>query len=390
MRIPVVASLAVWAVSVSAAWAQFAPFPIEDSGGGQANPDVHGTVVVWMEFRDGDFAVRGKDLATGSTFLINEPTGTKLHPVTDGTLVVWHDDRSGNPDIYARDLQSGQERPLVSHPAAQLDHALDGTFLVWEDGRNCPSNVPSEYTNYEIYAMDLASGQEFSVCTVGWDQLNPAISGDIIVWQDHRAQFPGFVPTWGRIYGYDVTTGGEFLIAASSDGVDQVKPAISGNIVVWADMHNGGDIWGHDLDSNTRFPIHVGPYSQNDVDIDGRYVVWEDWRNGVDTDIWGYDLLTGEEFPIYQGPGNQSDPKVSGNLVVWDFPGPGDQDRIWGAYIPEPGCAGLVALALLPCLAGRRPPRRAPASSRDKNTGRVPRFSKCTGRPRDNRRTTGT
>jgi beta propeller repeat protein len=330
---------------MSAAWGQFSPFLVEETGGAQHNPTVSGTVVVWMEFIDGDFAVRGKDLATGNTFLIDEPNATEIGPVTDGKLVVWGDNRAGNYDVFARDLATGDERTLVEDPNNQGQSALGGNFVAWMDTRNSPSGVPPEFTNLDIYAVDLRSGQEFPVCTLGRDQLNPAVSGNIIVWQDHRAEFPGFYPQWGRIYGYDVTTGREFLIAASSDGMDQVKPAISGNIVVWADLHNGGDIWGYDLDSNTPFPIHVGPYGQKDVDIDGRYVVWEDWRNGTDTDIWGYDLLTGKEFPIYRGPGNQGDPHVSGNLVVWDFPfpGPGDQDRVWGAYIPEPGALLLFA-----------------------------------------------
>ena len=124
-------------------------------------------------------------------------------------------------------------------------------------------------------------------------------------------------------------------------------------------MHNGGDIWGHDLDSNTTFPIHVGRYGQNDPDVDGRYVVWEDWRSGTDQDIWGYDLVTGEEFPIYQGPGNQADPSISGNLVVWESHIVGQDSRIWGAQIPEPATAGLVALGFLPWVGRRRRAARA-------------------------------
>ena len=198
--------------------------------------------------------------------------------------------------------------------------------------------------NSDIYALDLRTGRELPVCTAIWDQEAPAVSGNIIVWADYRRANPIRDPLISDIYGYDATTGREFLIASDPDNYRQVKPAISGNVVVWADMHNGGDIWGYDLESNTPFPIHVGPYGQNDVDIDGRYVVWEDSRNGADTDIWGYDLLTGKEFPIYQGPGHQSDPSISGNLVVWDFPGPGDRDRVWGAYIPEPASLALLAV----------------------------------------------
>ena len=102
------------------------------------------------------------------------------------------------------------------------------------------------------------------------------------------------------------------------------------------------------MTQSQTFPIHVetaDDYTgQNDPAIDGRYVVWEDGRNGTDTDIWGYDLLTGEEFPIFQGPDSQGDPKISGNLVVWESYIPGEPARIWGAYIPEPASLALLAV----------------------------------------------
>jgi len=97
----------------------------------------------------------------------------------------------------------------------------------------------------------------------------------------------------------------------------------------------------------------VGPYAQTSPDVDGRFVVWEDHRNGVDADVWGYDLLTGMEFPIYQGPGDQQRPKISGDLVVWYTDITGEPSRIWAAYIPEPASMGLFGLGAA-LLAGRR------------------------------------
>jgi len=336
---------------------QITPFLVEDSGGPQHYPKVNGSIVVWQEYLDGHNAVGCKDLGTGEAFYIDAPPIDRLEPDTNGSLVVWRDKRTGDFDIYAQDVQSGQQWTVVDAPFNQTQPAISQDFIVWSDLRNS--------TDLDIYALDLRTGLEFPVCKAFGAQQAPAVSGNIIVWEDKGRAKTYLNPLASDIYGYDVTTGKEFLIATDSKGIRQAKPAISGNIVVWIDGHNGGDIRGYDLGSATAFPIHVespDDYAgQNDPDIDGRYVVWEDGRNLVDLDIWGYDLLTGQEFPIFRGPGNQGNPRISGNLVVWESHPPGEVERIMGAYIPEPASAGLLGLGAA-LLAGRR--RGRPMTSR--------------------------
>ena len=126
MRTPLAVSLAIWAASVGAARGQFSPFLVEPVGGGQHDPDVSGTVVVWSEFINGDFAARGKDLATGNTFLIDEPNATEIGPLTDGQLVVWGDNRAGNYDIFARDLLTGEELTIVEDRHQRQHRRLGG------------------------------------------------------------------------------------------------------------------------------------------------------------------------------------------------------------------------------------------------------------------------
>ena len=95
------------------------------------------------------------------------------------------------------------------------------------------------------------------------------------------------------------------------------------------------------------------------MQIDGRYVVWEDYRNPNPDgtghgDIYGYDLLTGGEFPIAVGPSQQSHVQISGNLVVWQQRVDENTD-IWGAYIPEPATGALLLLGCSALLRRRRP-----------------------------------
>ena len=79
---------------------------------------------------------------------------------------------------------------------------------------------------------------DFPICTDSAGQVNPAISGDIVVWCDARN---GNVD----IFGYNLITSTEFPICTDSLLEQQVAPAISGDIVVWYDESNGNwDIYG--------------------------------------------------------------------------------------------------------------------------------------------------
>jgi beta propeller repeat protein len=313
--------------------------------------------------------VKGKDISTGETFIVDGPAPDELDPVSNGSIVVWRDKRTGNFDLYAMDLQTAQQRTLVDEPHSQVEQAVSENYLVWKDWRHSQSGGLPEYGNADIYAMDLRTGQEFAVCTASYDQSGPGVDGNIIVWADKRRYVPGLTSTLiSDIYGYDTATGQEFLIAAAQDGVPQTSPAISGNIVVWRDGHNGGDIMGYDISTGEAFPIHVespDDYTGQTVpDIDGQYVVWVDGREGPDGAVWsirGYDLLTSREFIVFQDAGYVTFPSISGNLLTWTWHPVGvDNERIMAAYIPEPASVCLLAAGGA-LLAARRRRRRSQA-----------------------------
>ena len=272
-------------------------------------------------------------------------------------MVSWADNRNGDYDVYAYDLATGMEYPMVVAAADQVAHARDGNYVVWQDMRNSPPGVPPEYTDADLYGMDLRTGQEFTICTNMYDQAEPDISGNIVVWTDYRRGYPETCD----IYGYDLSTGQEFKIAGA-EGLDNSAvghPAVSGDTAVWVDyaVPGGYALMGQHLPTRETFVIAQPGLSLNYPDIDGRYVVWSDGRNSedvLDLDIWGYDLLTGKEFPIYEGPGDQKFPSISGNLVVWQSYIPGETARVWGAYIPEPATGLMMMAGLAGVLVRRR------------------------------------
>jgi beta propeller repeat protein len=70
------------------------------------------------------------------------------------------------------------------------------------------------------------------------------------------------------------TSWSEFWITTNTS--DQQNPAIYGNIVVWEDFRYGKDIYGYDLVTSTEFPICAAPYWQENPAIYGNIVVWEE------------------------------------------------------------------------------------------------------------------
>ena len=75
----------------------------------------------------------------------NDPA-EQMNPQIWGDVIVWEDFRHGNWDIYAYDVRAGVELPVTTHPADQKDPAVWGDLIVWQDYRN---------ENWDIYMYDL-------------------------------------------------------------------------------------------------------------------------------------------------------------------------------------------------------------------------------------------
>jgi len=193
----------------------------------------------------------------------------------------------------------GLQFPVCTNSSVQQYPAISGNIVVWQDYRN---------SSADIYGKNLSTGQEFPICTNTANQDCPAISGNIVVWYDYRNGTPD-------IYGYDLSTSQEFPICTNAS--DQYYPSISGTVVVWSDYRNGNwDIYGYDISTRLEFPVCTNAAPQAFSAISGDIVVWEDYRNGT-PDIYGYDLSRSQEFSICTAAGIQWEPKISGNIVVW-------------------------------------------------------------------------
>lgn len=195
------------------------------------------------------------------------------------------------------------EVPLTTNPHDQISPAIYQDMVVWQDNRN---------GNWDIYGLDLSTGQEFCITTDVHDQISPAIYNDIVVWMDFRNE--NF-----DIYGYNVKTGQEFPIAVAPE--DQWIPAIYNDIVVWEDRrHGNSDIYGYNLKTLEEFPIAVGPGDQILPAIYEDTVVWVDkgssWKSK--SDIYGYSISTNKGFHV-STIAYYAQPAIYKDTVVWTW-----------------------------------------------------------------------
>jgi beta propeller repeat protein len=78
------------------------------------------------------------------------------------------------------DLATGERVAVAAVDGAQVNPAVGGDFIVWQDDRN---------GNWDIYAYDLERKAEFPVCRQVAGQTLPAITDSSVVWIDNRGDY---------------------------------------------------------------------------------------------------------------------------------------------------------------------------------------------------------
>jgi beta-lactamase regulating signal transducer with metallopeptidase domain len=217
--------------------------------GPQRWPDVSGDIVVWDDGRnwvDTGLDIRGIDLARQQEFVVCDAQGDQVTPVIDGTLVFWQDYRNHlgpgpeNSDIYGRDLSGGPELVICTEPSCQELPDVSGRYVVWQDYRHdidgwCAPGR-SEDVDIDVYGYNLDTARESLLATGRGRQLWPAICGGKMVCIDAR---PGAQAPMVR----DLVTGTTVYLSRSITD----HPAISGELVVWQDERmrdkTGSDIY---------------------------------------------------------------------------------------------------------------------------------------------------
>jgi len=104
----------------------------------------------------------------------------------------------------------------------------------------------------------------------------------------------------------------------------QENPDVDGNMVVWEDDRDGNkEIYFSNSPGTSGTRITTNSASQERPSISGDYIVWQDNRNG-NWDIYLYRRSTGEETQLTTDPGKQWLPIVRGNYIAWYDSSSGD------------------------------------------------------------------
>ena len=279
-------------------------FQITDQPGHQGQPAIWGDWIVWSDIQQQDLSadIYAKNLATGEIIQISNSGLAKTADIYANTIV-WADQRNGDYDLFSYDLSTRTESQLYSAPDDQINPAIHGDKVVFMTGQD-------PYTR-QIWLYSIGQQQARLICSVPGYKWKPDIFENIVVWGDYRSE------NWD-IYGYDIVSQTEFLIAGGEDY--QRTAAISGDRVVYennTNAHQGPSYIGiYDLGTAEHSYLEV-PNTVDWPDIYGDILVWAEYTRASATNIYGYDLSDDTEYIFSTKPGWQYSPKIYADTIVW-------------------------------------------------------------------------
>lgn len=271
-------------------------------------------------------------------------TSDQLNPAIYGDIIVWEDYRHGNWDIYIYDLAEDTDNDNVPNylesprldpdpaeiritedPADQEDAAIYGSKIVWVDKRN---------GNKDIFIYDMISDKE--AILVGQDETGeeknrpkqdkPDIYGDKVVWVDDEYS----AGSWEIcMYTLSVDTDGDgvpnyldehrpspdpAMQRITSTSESENSPCIYQNFIAFVRSDN---IFLYDLDTDEEFQLTESSVSQEIdgkiCDFHGSKVVWAYDEGGRDLFLYDLALDTdSDETPNYRDDDTlDPDPAIS-------------------------------------------------------------------------------
>lgn len=266
-------------------------------GGVMAGPDSDGGAFAWQSNSGG---VCMRPLAGGDDRCVS--SGSAVDLSFSGMRVIT--EAGGTSRISLVDFDTMRSRILDSStlPGMRYDPAIEGDKAVWVKERG----YAGRYYEPLLVSHDITTGASVYLNKTGggsgpgggsrYERKSPTIDGGRVFYQQRDALSNS---DWDIVEAVPDTFGTPVAGVAG----DQVNPAASGNLVVFQDNRSGyrdesgkwegdWDIYVKDLKSGIEQPVCNAPGNQRNPVIKGNVVLWEDDRNG-DWDIYAAFLTPG-------------------------------------------------------------------------------------------------
>lgn len=251
---------------------------------------------------------------TGTTRQLTTNSGAQFDPAISGNIVVYTDLRNGNADIYYYDLLLGAETRVTTSLADERFNDVSGNTIVYTDFG--PSTGGGD-----IVAFTIGGGASTVAGDPGSSQINPAISGSVVAWEDRSS---GNAEIFARDLS-DLSSSATKRLTNSA--ATERDPAVSGSKVAYAYASVAGgscQIFVTDFVTLATVQLTTAAACHRLPGISGNRVVYEADRDG-NQDIFVFDLVTNAETRINLS-GVQRNPNISGDWVAFEDVSAGDSD----------------------------------------------------------------
>lgn len=183
--------------------------------------------------------------------------GRKRRPVVSGPIIIYGDKRNGDWDIYGFDMTTNTEFPVAVGGGPHGYATISGNTVVYEAYKD---------NSWDIMAYNINDKKTAVIAAGPGDQDYPQISGNTVVYLDH-----GLAGGNPALRAYDIETKQTKTIA--KDHL-VARPAISGDLMVWEDWRNGSpNIFAYDLKKAVEYTLTRSGDARVPF-ISGKFIGW--------------------------------------------------------------------------------------------------------------------
>lgn len=190
--------------------------PLPNIGAGpKRRPSVSGPLIVYGDKRGGDWDIYGYDMTTSTEFPIAVGGGAHGYTAMNGNTVVYEVYRDGSWDIMGYNVADKRTFPIAAGPGDQDYPQIAGNTVTYIDQGRAGGNPM-----LKLYDLET---KQTKTLTKDHRVARPAISGDVVVWEDWRNGAP-------NIFAYDTKRSAEYTLTRSGDAR---VPFVAGKVIGW-------------------------------------------------------------------------------------------------------------------------------------------------------------